>query len=312
MPTIHSHYENLKVARDAPPEKIRAAYRLLTRQHHPDRNPDSTDAQRIMSVINVAYDVLSDPRRRLEHDLWIAQAEARPPPTPPRARPTLHVPAPSQQQKGAWTAEQAAQRRLRQQVLDRRVRGLTRHLARYGVAYGALAIGMAWWLIASGPSLPSGLRLIAAGAMTQAREPVPGYARARTAPNGQPWPAGSDYVEGYQRLNDGGLSEVLVDNSRNDADMFVKLVSLDGPTAYPVRTLFVAARSRMTLDKLSIGTYDLRYRNLVSGGLFRTPAFILEEVHTPGRTQNSVATLRLYQATDGNLQTYALGEAEFF
>jgi DnaJ domain len=311
MPTVHSHYENLKVARDASPDAIRAAYRLLTRQHHPDRNPDSRDAQRIMSVINVAYDVLSDPRRRLEHDLWIAQAEARPAPASTKGRPTLHVPAPDQQQKHAWSAEEAAERRVRQQRLDKRMRNLVRHLTRYGVGYGAALLGLGWWFVASGPTLP-GLRQITAGTLSQTRDPVPGYARARAAPNGQPWPVGSGYVAGYQRLNESGLSQIVVDNSRNDMDMFAKLVSLDGPTAYPVRTVFVAARGQLTLDKLNIGTYDLRYRNLATGSLFRTPAFILEEVHTSGGTQHSVATLRLYQATDGNLQTYALGEAEFF
>jgi hypothetical protein len=311
MPPVHSHYENLKVARDASPEAIRAAYRLLTRQHHPDRNPDSGDAQRIMSVINVAYDVLSDPTRRLEHDRWIAEAEGRSTKSPSKGRPTLHVPAPSQQRKGAWTAEQAAHRRSRQLALEQRVRQTVAHVRRFGLVYVALLIGLLWWGVTSAPSLP-GLRMIGGEARSQAGESVPGYARARAAPNGEPWPVGSAYVKGYQQLNEGGLSEIIVDNSHNDADMFAKLVSLDGPNAYPVRTVFVAARSRMTLEKLSIGTYDLRYRNLVSGNLFRTPAFILEEVHTPVGTQHSVATLRLYQATDGNLQTYSLSEAEFF
>jgi len=65
------------------------------------------------------------------------------------------------------------------------------------------------------------------------------------------------------------------------------------------------------LDMLSIGTYDVRYRNLTSGGLYRTPAFILEEVHTARGTQHSVASLSLSAATDGKLQIYAMTEAEF-
>ena len=76
MPKVHSHYENLKVARDASPEAIRAAYRVLTRQYHPDRNPGDARAERVMAMINVAYEALSDPARKAEHDLWIQRAEA--------------------------------------------------------------------------------------------------------------------------------------------------------------------------------------------------------------------------------------------
>ncbi len=70
MATIRTHYDNLKVSRDAPPEVIRAAYRTLSQKYHPDRNT-SPDAERVMRLLNQAYAVLSDPHRRTEHDEWI-------------------------------------------------------------------------------------------------------------------------------------------------------------------------------------------------------------------------------------------------
>ncbi len=70
MPPPQTHYDNLKVARNAPPEVIRAAYRVLAQRYHPDKNP-SPGAQRIMKMINEAYAVLSDPQRRADHDAWI-------------------------------------------------------------------------------------------------------------------------------------------------------------------------------------------------------------------------------------------------
>jgi curved DNA-binding protein CbpA len=76
MPRIHTHYDNLKVARDAPPEIIRAAYKTLSQKYHPDRNPNSPDAVRIIKIINLAYEALSDPVKRQEHDEWIARSEA--------------------------------------------------------------------------------------------------------------------------------------------------------------------------------------------------------------------------------------------
>lgn len=67
---VHTHYENLRVARNAPPEVIRAAYRVLAQRYHPDVNP-SPDAARVMKLLNEAYAVLSDPQQRAVHDSWI-------------------------------------------------------------------------------------------------------------------------------------------------------------------------------------------------------------------------------------------------
>jgi curved DNA-binding protein CbpA len=78
MARVHTHYDNLKVARNAPAEVIRAAYKTLSQKYHPDRNPNSPDAIRIIQIINTAYEVLSDPVKRHEHDNWIARAEATP------------------------------------------------------------------------------------------------------------------------------------------------------------------------------------------------------------------------------------------
>lgn len=78
MPEVPTHYANLRVARNAPPEVIRAAYKALMQKHHPDRNPGDTDAERIVRLINEAYAVLNDPEQRARHDAWIAsQKEQR-------------------------------------------------------------------------------------------------------------------------------------------------------------------------------------------------------------------------------------------
>src|ERR671918_1409031 len=86
---VRTHYDNLKVARNAPPEVIRAAYKSLSQKYHPDQNPGDPDAARIMALINEAYRILSDPIKRREHDEWIRRAEsdsvpeATPQPQPP-------------------------------------------------------------------------------------------------------------------------------------------------------------------------------------------------------------------------------------
>ena len=72
MPT---YYDVLQVERDAPPERVRAAYRKLAHKYHPDKMPDNANAVRAMAAINAAYEVLSDAHRRAEHDLWLRRAE---------------------------------------------------------------------------------------------------------------------------------------------------------------------------------------------------------------------------------------------
>jgi curved DNA-binding protein CbpA len=75
MKRIRTHYDNLKVTRDAPLPVIQASFRALSKQYHPDVNKNP-DAARIMTLINEAYGVLSDPKVRHEYDQRIAAAEA--------------------------------------------------------------------------------------------------------------------------------------------------------------------------------------------------------------------------------------------
>lgn len=76
MGRVHTHYDNLKVARTASVDEIRLAYRRLAQQHHPDKNRDSLKrAELVMRVINKAYEVLSDPSNRRAHDAWIERSE---------------------------------------------------------------------------------------------------------------------------------------------------------------------------------------------------------------------------------------------
>ncbi len=72
---INTHYDSLQVSRTAPLEVIRAAYKILAQKYHPDRNQGDAEANRLMQVINVAYEVLSDPIKRAEYDRWIELQE---------------------------------------------------------------------------------------------------------------------------------------------------------------------------------------------------------------------------------------------
>jgi molecular chaperone DnaJ len=70
------HYEVLCVERTAGADEIKAAFRKLAIQHHPDRNPDDPSAAIRFKEINASYQVLSDPQRRAMYDRFGHGAES--------------------------------------------------------------------------------------------------------------------------------------------------------------------------------------------------------------------------------------------
>jgi len=64
------YYETLGVARSATQDEVKRAYRRLAREHHPDVNQQSPDAESRFKEINEAYQVLSDPEKREIYDRY--------------------------------------------------------------------------------------------------------------------------------------------------------------------------------------------------------------------------------------------------
>ena len=62
-------YETLEVSPQASPSVIRAAYRCLAQQHHPDKHLNSDAAGQRLAMINFAYSVLADPAKRRGYDI---------------------------------------------------------------------------------------------------------------------------------------------------------------------------------------------------------------------------------------------------
>jgi hypothetical protein len=78
MANFRTHYDNLKVARNAPDSIIKAAYKGLCQTYHPDKYQGSNkEAERIFKIVKASYVVLIDPVQRASHDYWIKNQEAK-------------------------------------------------------------------------------------------------------------------------------------------------------------------------------------------------------------------------------------------
>src|SRR5256884_2308495 len=66
-PEYKDYYQTLGVTRTASEKELKSAYRRLARQYHPDVNKDPKATDRF-KLINEAYEVLSDPKKRSKYD----------------------------------------------------------------------------------------------------------------------------------------------------------------------------------------------------------------------------------------------------
>lgn len=308
MPRVHTHYDNLKVTRDAPPEVIRAAYQALARKYHPDRNPGDVAAQRVMQLINAAHETLGDPVRREQHDRWIQSMEAgsgalpmeftAPPPGMPPMMQSVAMPTPVPPAANFTDPDPAGPARtVRTDAnLEPPIMGASRPKPRTAWLRYALAVllagaGAVIFLrddlmgarptaanTAGGTGAPGAAPTLPAGANPpqQRAAAMPGYFRPAKAPSGEPWPAKSDYVPGFKLLFDGGASSITLEN-RSDADLYVKLYALRDSRSFAVRWVFLKAGESFPMREVRAGRYDVRYRDMDSGAVARSDPFDLEE-----------------------------------
>ena len=299
MAKIHTHYDNLKVARMAPQEVIRAAYKALSQKYHPDKNPGDEKAARIMAIVNTAYTALNDPVRRREHDAWIAAEEWE----VAWVESTRHEEGSRPGAVPDWQGHEgqaAPHAHAHHTPLVRTVRRYLALLLAAGVG-AAVAMGMAFPdrilpLVGLAPvpvSAPVPVARVAPAA-----QPEPGWAvahvetpdgeagpapkisvlattglviaagapdcsrmlQAASAPNGEPWPERSGYVAGYPLGNSGKQMQVFIDNSANAAPVFINIYDLDRNAN--VRHVYILAGDTFNVSELAAGKYEVRYQDV--------------------------------------------------
>jgi hypothetical protein len=123
------------------------------------------------------------------------------------------------------------------------------------------------------------------------------WGHAVAAPSAGARPSGlqrlTGYVDGYPQLHLGGSSRVQIDNSVNNADVFVNLVRISGDDAVATRTVLVRAGDIFTIFGVERGRYELRYRDLRSGVPQRTAPFELVERHSTRGVSDSETSIRI-------------------
>ncbi|KAI9284995.1 DnaJ domain-containing protein [Umbelopsis sp. AD052] len=63
-------YEQLNCVPESNPEQIRAEYRRLALQFHPDKAAANEQDSKVFDLIQRAYSILNDPARRALYDRW--------------------------------------------------------------------------------------------------------------------------------------------------------------------------------------------------------------------------------------------------
>jgi len=64
------YYEVLGIAKDASADELKKAYRRLAMKHHPDRNPDDSEAEAKFKEAKEAYEVLNNSQKRAAYDQY--------------------------------------------------------------------------------------------------------------------------------------------------------------------------------------------------------------------------------------------------
>jgi hypothetical protein len=67
-----THYDTLGISKHASAQEIKTAYRNLAKQYHPDKTQGNKILEEKFKLINHAYDILSDTKKKANYDFIIA------------------------------------------------------------------------------------------------------------------------------------------------------------------------------------------------------------------------------------------------
>lgn len=301
---MRTHYDNLKVSKDAPIEVIQAAYRSLAKKYHPDINKDNPDAARIMQIINSSYEILSDPQKRKEHDSWIIKETWR-----ERAEATLKQNA---QTKISTPTQEV--KKDKKSFITKTIDLIFSIFSLLRLGFGLCVIGFVAYAIISGIFKTS--VSLTNNNNSQIIEP----SKQKTFVNSsnicdasvqnRKWPITPTIFNQKDRRN--GLSSLTLDNTRNNEDIYVRFTfEQDKNTSKFLRDVFIPAGNYAVLEKIPVGIYRVKTQNIKTGCVqISEPITIIERKITTG-IEYSDNSLTFYPVINGNTHFSTLPASQF-
>ena len=124
--------------------------------------------------------------------------------------------------------------------------------------------------------------------------------------------AKQNIITGYDNtkplLNNNGLCELTVDNTKNNMPVYVRIWNVTDNV--PVRAFYISQGDEFTANNLDPGWYQVRYIELYDNDVPATGAksesFELEQINTYNGIQYSQMTLTLYKVKNGNTYTSSI------
>jgi hypothetical protein len=252
-----------------------------------------------MQSLNAAFYIIGDPARRIEYDRWLADSVFH----------TVHRASISETVRG-WIS---SRRQNLTHLVDRidPVRKITP--ARW-VARAAFVLLVLWALnLDREPTLHADTPVpnFPSDTFESGHPAQPLFQRPALAPNGAPWPVHAADIPGYPTAFDDGKSVITLDNSRNPADVFVKLVSLDGSSPTFVRHVYIPGRETYECRNVGKGKYEVRYQDLGSGLMAKSPTFDVVESRTSQTVSFSAMKITLARVTETKPDRLRISASEF-
>jgi hypothetical protein len=269
MNNLSNHYETLNVSKDASQAEIRASYISLCKLFQTESV--------MIAELTTSYEALKN------------RQEAVLPPLPQLPElPSIKLNCRTDKQNISDLVEH---RNRHLEAQDKQVKGSSFKVA----AFAAIFIGIAMIGISLNHEALSRVQFFDLQGIFPTE-----YVRAQTAPNGQAFPETSAYLTGYELGNNTGISSLLVNNNKNDNDVYLKLVTHENKKV--VRHVYIKAKSEFKIENLSTGTYEIQYMDLVAGLVGKSVVFSVEETKTLVGTKGSTLGVNLKTATNGVLK----------
>lgn len=310
MSNFLNHYETLNVSNDASTEQIKASYLKLYKLFHPDLNPDMMEGLEMIAELNKAYEILKNPVAKELYDLkFLAEMKRKSnrhtavevkkevPSEPPM------VPVSVVQKEIVTEQINEISKRRMQQAQPEKSNNFMKVAAVGAIAIiGFLAVSLS----SPGKTASKFSFIDLSDVMATSK-----YVRPVQAPNGTAFPEATAYISGYELRNNAGSSSLLVDNVKNDHDVFLKLVVVEENKTVAVRHVFIKAKTDFKIENLSTGKYEVQYLDLEAGLVGKSEIFSVEESKSIVGMKSSNKSITLQTAVDGVLRVQTVTIEEF-